>query len=253
MESQFGGGDAMINFKGKIIQSDEIVLALKKNIRLKEICQKIFYQEIIHKAVEERGICITPEEVQAESDQQRYENRLFRASDTFAWLADQLITAEDWEAGIRDRLMAEKLAQALFASEVEKYFTEHQLDFDQVSLYQIIVPYEKLAQEIYYEIQEDEISFYEAAHIYDIDPKRRCQCGYEGKFFRWDLKPELSAIVFSAAIGSVIGPLVIDQASHLLMVEEFIPAELTEERHQEILNRMFNEWLMTELNYRLNI
>uniref|UniRef100_A0A832M1V0 peptidylprolyl isomerase n=1 Tax=Oscillatoriales cyanobacterium SpSt-402 TaxID=2282168 RepID=A0A832M1V0_9CYAN len=242
----------MITFKGGNIESEEIISTLKKNIQIKEICQKIIYQRIINRAVEERGISVTPEDIQTVADQHRYENRLFRASDTFAWLTDQLITAEDWEAGIRDRLLAEKLAQCLFASEAKKYFAEHQADFDQVSLYRLVVPYEKLAQEIFYEIQEGEISFYEAAHIYDVDAQRRCNCGYEGKFYRWNLKPDVSAIVFGATPGNLIGPLVIDQTCHLLLIEESIPAELTAERYQEILNRMFSEWLATELNYLLS-
>ncbi|EKQ70921.1 parvulin-like peptidyl-prolyl isomerase [Leptolyngbyaceae cyanobacterium JSC-12] len=242
----------MITFKGGNIESEEIISALKRNVQIKEVCQKIIYQRIINQAVEERGISITSEEIQTVADQHRYEHRLFRASDTFAWLSDQMITAEDWEAGIRDRLLAEKLAQSLFANEAKKYFAEHQADFDQVLLYRLVVPYEKLAQEIFYEIQEGEISFYEAAHIYDVDAQRRYNCGYEGKFYRWNLKPDLSAIVFGSPPGNLIGPLMIDQTCHLLLVEECIPAELTSERYQEILNRMFSEWLTTELNYLLS-
>jgi hypothetical protein len=35
------------------------------------------------------------------------------------------------------------------------------------------------------------------------------------------------------------------------MVEEFVAAELTPERYQEILDRMFKEWLVSELNYMI--
>lgn len=242
----------MTNFKGEVIQPETITFALRKEMQIKEVCRKIFHQKIIDQAVEARGICLTPDEIQAEADRMRYENRLFRSSDTIAWLSDQLVTADDWEAGIRDRLIAQKLSQTLFSKEVERFFAENQLDFDQVLLYRFAVPYEQLAQEISYQIQEDEISFYEAAHLYDLDYQRRYHCGYEGKLYRRSLKPDLSAIVFSAIPGQVIGPLTIDQVSHLLMVEEFIPAELTPERHREILNRMFSEWLTSELNYLLN-
>lgn len=242
----------MINFKGKLIQADEIISALKRELQIKETCRKISCQKIIDKAVEEREIVVNPEEIQAEADRLRYENRLFRASDTHAWLTDQLITTDDWEAGIRDRLLTQKLSHHLFAQDVEKFFAANQLEFDQILLYRIVVPYEKLAQEIFYEIQESEISFYEAAHMYDVDQSRQNSCGYEGKFYRWNLKPDLSAIVFNTTPGNVVGPILIDQSSHLLMVEEFIPAELTPELRQEILDRLFNEWLTTELNYALN-
>lgn len=239
----------MTSFKGGNIEANQIILALKKNLQLKEICRSIAHQDIINQALVAKGITVTPEEIQVEADRMRYEHRLFRASDTLAWLSDQLISAEDWEAGIRDRLQSEKLAQALFSQEVERFFAENRSEFDQVVLYRIVVPYLQLAQEIAYQIEEEEISFYEAAHLYDTDDERRYQCGYEGKLYRWNLKPDVSAIVFSSPPGQVIAPIMIDQAAHLLMVEEFIPAELTPERHQEILARMFRDWLTTELNY----
>ncbi|BAU12318.1 hypothetical protein LEP3755_28470 [Leptolyngbya sp. NIES-3755] len=239
----------MTSFKGGDIEPDKIIFALKKSLQLKEICRSVAQQEIIEQAIAARGITVTPEEIQVEADRMRYENRLFRASDTLAWLSDQLISAEDWEAGIRDRLQADKLAQVLFSKEVERFFAENRSEFDQVLLYRIVVPYLQLAQEIAYQIEEEEISFYEAAHLYDMDDSRRYQCGYEGKVYRWNLKPDVSAIVFSTPPGQVSGPMLIDQAAHLFMVEEFVPAELTPERHQEVLARMFRDWLTTELNY----
>lgn len=242
----------MINFSGVAIELDEIIQFLKKDIRLKEVCQNIFYQKIIAKAAQERGVTVSPEEIQGEGNRQRHEKRLEKASDTLAWLADQMITPDDWEQGIRDRLLYKKFAESLFAKEVEKFFAQNRLNFDQILLYQIIVTDGKLAQELFYQIEEREISFYQAAHIYDIDEKRRQQCGCEGKLFRWNLNPDIATVVFGAEVGAVIEPLKTDLGYHLLMVEEFIPAQLTPERYQELLDGMFKEWLASELNYMLH-
>ena len=242
----------MIDFSGAFIELDEIVRWLKKKIQLKEVCQKILYQRIIEQAAQSRGLTVTPEEIQGDADRLRREKRLEKAADTLAWLAAQMITDDDWETGIRDRLLANKLAESLFTQEVEKFYAQNRLDFDQILLYQIIVPNDRIARELLYQIEEEEISFYHAAHLYDIDERRRQQCGYEGKLYRWSLKPDIAAVVFSAQPGQVIGPLQTEQGSHLLVSEEFIPAELTPERYQDILNRMFNEWLASELNYMLH-
>ena len=242
----------MIDFCGIPIESEEIVDFLKREMLLKEVCQKIVSQKIIKKAAAEREITVTPEEIQTEADSIRYGKRLEKASDTLAWLVDQMVTADEWEKGIGDRLLAKKLAEHLFDKEVEKYFAQNRLDFDQFILYQIVVPYEQLAQEIFYQIEEEEISFYEAAHLYDIDEKRRYFCGYEGKVYRWGFPPDIAASVFSASIGEVIGPLKTEQGYHLFMVEEFIPAELTPQRRQEIINRLSKEWLEGEFNYMLH-
>ncbi|HEY9606041.1 MAG TPA: peptidylprolyl isomerase [Allocoleopsis sp.] len=233
------------------IEPDEIVGFLKRNIQLREVYEKILQQSAIERVTRERGIAVTPEEIQDEAERQRRERRLEKASDTLAWLAAQKITPDDWEAGIRDRLLAQKLADHLFAKEVEKFFAQNRLDFDRVLLYQIIVTDFNLAQELFYQIEEREISFYEAAHLYDMDEKRRQQCGCEGKLDRWQFKPDIAAAVFGAPIGVAIGPLQTALGYHLFMVEEFIPAELTPQRYQDILDRIFKEWLTSELNYML--
>jgi parvulin-like peptidyl-prolyl isomerase len=242
----------MVNQSGRSITNDEIVCFLKAQIQYKEIGQKILSQRAVHRAVQERGITVTPDEIQVEADRQRLARRLEKASDTLAWLTDEMITPDDWEAGIKENILAKKLADDLFASEVEKYFAQNKLEYEQVLLYQIIVPYERLAREIFYQIEEEEISFYHAAHLYDIEKKRRELCGYEGKLNRRHLKADVAALVFAASPGEIIGPHKTDEGYHLFKVEEFISAELTQEHSQKIIQKLFTEWLVSEVNYLLH-
>jgi parvulin-like peptidyl-prolyl isomerase len=242
----------MPDFHGIAIELIDIENFLKQQLQLKEICQKILYQKIINKSAQEHNISVTPAEIQAIADRQRREKKLEKASDTFAWLGDQMISPEDWEAGIQDDLLAKKLSTTLFSREVERHFAENRPDFERAILYQMVIPYEKLAWEVFYQIEEEEISFYQAAHLYDIDEKRRLHCGYEGTVYRGQLSySSISSIVFQSRPKEIIQPLKIEEEYHLLMVEEFLPAELTEEVHQEILQKLFSEWLTNELNYLL--
>ncbi|MCT7972485.1 peptidylprolyl isomerase [Laspinema olomoucense] len=230
----------------------EIVNSLKKEIRLREVYQKILFQQIIERTSKDRGITVTPEEIQIEAEQFRAKNRLEKAADTLAWLEDCMISADDWEAGIRDRLLAQKLAQALFSKEVEKYFAENKINFEKILLYQIIVPYQKVAFELFYQIEEREISFYHAAHLYDIDARRRMVCGYEGTITRSQLIPDLAANIFRTPVGELGGPVKTEAGYHLFLVEELICAELTPEVREEIQNQIFNQWLTSELTYLLH-
>ncbi|MBW4612456.1 MAG: peptidylprolyl isomerase [Desmonostoc vinosum HA7617-LM4] len=234
------------------IEPEEIVNFLKSELNLKEVYQKILFQRVIHYAAKEQGIFVTTEEIEAEANRQRREKRLEKATDTLAWLAEQLVTPEDWETGICDRLLSQKLAEALFAQEVERFFFQNRLEFEQVLFYQIIVDSEQLAQEIYYQIEEDEISFYDAAHLYNINNHHREKCGYQGRFYRFDLHPDIAAAIFSKQPKQLIGPIKTSQGYHLFMVDEFIPAELTHSRYQEILNQMFQNWLDHELKILLS-
>ena len=234
-----------------LIESSEIIELLRQELQLKPFCQKVLQKKVIDKAAGERGLTVTPDEIQVVGDQLRREKRLEKAADTIAWLADQMISVEDLEAGICDRILSQKLAEHLFAKEVEKNFVQNKLQFDQIIFYQIVVTNLQLAREIFYEIQEGEISFFDAAHLYDIDENRRHLCGCEGKVYRWGLKPDIAVAVFSAKPGEVIRPIETSQGYHLCMVEKFLPAELTPERYQEILHNMFNEWLANEVNHLL--
>ena len=234
-----------------LIEANEIIQLLKQELQLKPFCQKVLQKKVIDKAAGERGLTVTPEEIQVVGDQLRREKRLEKAADTIAWLADQMVSVEDLEAGICDRLLTQKLAEHLFSKEVEKNFVQNKLQFDQIILYQIIVTNLQLAREIFYQIQEGEISFFDAAHLYDIDENRRHLCGCEGKVYRWGLKPDIAVAVFSAKPGEVIRPIETERGYNLFLVEKFLPAELTPERYQEILHNMFNEWLANEVNYLL--
>ncbi|MEG3899336.1 MULTISPECIES: peptidylprolyl isomerase [unclassified Microcoleus] len=239
----------MKDFSQPLIEANQIIKLLRQELKFKQFCQKVLQKKVIDKAARERGLTVTPEEIQAVGDQLRREKRLEKAADTIAWLADQMVSVEDLEAGICDRLLAQKLAEHLFSKEVEKNFIQKKLQFDQIILYQIVVTNLPLARELFYQIQEGEISFFDAAHLYDIDENRRDLCGCEGKVYRWGLKPDIAVAVFSAKPGEVIRPIETERGYHLCMVEKFLPAELTPERYQEILHNMFNEWLLNEVNY----
>ncbi len=234
------------------INSEEIINYLKSEMNLRQVCQKILYQRIIDNAAQERGIIVTTEEIEIEADRQRREQHLEKAVDTLTWLSEQFVSPYDWEVGIRNQLLAQKVAQTIFGQEVKKFFNQNRQEFDQVILYQLIVTSEKLAQELYYQIEEDEISFYDAAHIYDIDDNRRYKCGYEGTIHRWAIQANIGELVFSTPPKQLIGPLKSEQGYHLLIVEEFIIAELTPQRYEEILNKMFQQWLNSEVQYLLN-
>ncbi|RUR85026.1 peptidylprolyl isomerase [Chlorogloeopsis fritschii PCC 9212] len=242
----------MYNLPKIDINSEEIVNYLKSAMILRQVYQKILSQKLILDVAQERGIIITTEEIQDEADRQRREERLEKAVDTMTWLAEHFVSSDDWEVGIRNRLLAKKVAKALFSQEVEKFFIQNRLEFEQVILYQLIISDEKVSQEIYYQIEEGEISFYEAARLYDVDENRRKKCGYEGKLYRWALPSNINAIVFNAPPQQLIGPIKTERGYHLFIVEELIAAQLTPQIYEEILNNMFQQWLATEVECLLH-
>ena len=231
------------------MEPKEIIHCLKTELQLKKVCIKILYQRIIEKTAQQKGISVSTDEIEIEANRQRREKRLEKASDTVRWLEQHMLTPLDWEVGIRNNLLRQKLAITLFGKEVEQFFIQNRCKFEQVVLYQFVVSSEKLAQELYYQIEESEISFYQAARLHDIDENRRYKCGYEGKVYRWAVIPQIAPLVFNASPQQLVGPVKTDYGYHLFMVEHYIPAELTPKRYQEILDNMFQQWLDAELDY----
>lgn len=234
------------------IFADQIVAFTKQEMLYSGILKRIAHQEIIEQICDEHKIEIALEEIQARADEIRRAKRLEKASQTIAWLEGNMITEDEWEASIKASLLREKLADHLFNKEAEKYFAEHRSNYELVSLYHIVVPYRQLAQEILYQVEEEETSFFQAAHLYDVEERRRNYCGYEGKLCRWDLKPEVAAMVFGSPVGCPVGSIEIEDLFHLFLVEEFIEAELTPSRKQKIIEKLFQEWLERELIHRFH-
>lgn len=244
----------VINFHGITINSDEIAVYLKQQMSIREVCCQIMYARIIEQAANTRNITVTSEEINLEAEEIRRVKRLEKALDTIAWLEEEISSTDEWEIAIRKKLLAKKLARELFDPEAELYFNQNRLNYERFVVYQLVVPYEKLAQELFYRIEEEEISFYQAVHLYDIDEQRRNVCGYEGEVHRRDYPPDMAAAIFKnpITVGELIGPIRSEQGYHLFIIENYQPAELTSEIRQEIIDRLFQQWLSSEFNYLIH-
>jgi parvulin-like peptidyl-prolyl isomerase len=239
----------MARLSGVLIDNKQVVEYLRHEAKIKAVYQQILSRQIIARVAAEQGVTVSAEEIQAEADQFRYQNKLESASQTFDWLSDQLLTPDDWKEGIQERILTKKVAEHLFGEQVQTYFVQNKVQYEQAVLYRIVVPYQPLAQELFYQVEEEEISFFEAAHLYDLDERRRLTCGFEGKLSRWQLKPDIAARVFAAVPHEVVGLIQSEEGYELWMVEEFVEAELTPAVRQQILDQLFQEWLESELNY----
>jgi len=233
------------------ITAKEIINFLKQEQTLPEVIVKILSGKIVKEFAEQINPIITLEEIQDECHQFRTQHHLETSSDLIAWLVGRGLLYEEWEQIISDRLLAKKLAKHLFASQVEAYFMEHKSEFQEILLYQIIVPFERIATDLFYQIEEQELSFFEAAHLYDIDQRRRLSCGYSGWVSMAELDPELVEAILNGNVGEILPPVKTAAGYHLMLVEEVTQLDLTPEIQEKILDKLFENWLHLEVQYRL--
>ena len=229
------------------VSPEEIVHKIKLSFQLRSIIEGIAAHKIITNAAAEAGIEIEVEELQQVADQIRVTNNLQRSEDTWLWLEKHGISLEEFEESVYNRVISTKLAQHLFADQVEPFFVEHQLDYAGVVIYEVVLDDQDLAMELFYALHEGEMSFHEVARQYIQDVELRRAGGYRGIVSRRQLKPEISAAVFPANPPEIVKPIVTSQGVHLILVEEIIEPQLNDFLRQKILTDLFSAWLKQQI------
>ena len=228
------------------ITAEDILNQVKLSLQIPEIIQSIVSRKIITDGVAEAGIKVETEELQKAADMIRLSQKLLSAQDTFSWLEKNYLSIDDLEEIAYTSIISQKFVAHRFADKVEPYFYENQLDYAGVVMYEVILDDEDLAIELFYAIQEEEMSFYDVAHKYIQDVELRRKGGYRGVLSRKDLQPEVSAAVFAAKPPQVIKPIVTSKGVHLILVEEIIQPELDDNLHSTILAYLFDEWIQNQ-------
>ena len=229
------------------ISPEKIVEQIKLSCQLPSVIQGMLSRQIVLHASAEAGIKAEAQELQEAADSIRLANKLHKIEDTWLWLERHGLTVEEFEELVRDRVLSTKLAEYLFAGRVESFFVTNQLDFTQAAIYEVVLNDQDLAIELYYAISEGEISFPEVAHQYIQDKEKRRIGGYLGLVYRKQLKPEISAAVFSATPPSILKPIVTARGVRLIFVEEIIQPELDEQLRQKIMADAFAHWIKQQI------
>ena len=230
-----------------VVSQDEILHQIKLSCQIPTIVESIMTRKIIINSAQEFGIKVETKELQEAADSLRMLNQLESAETTWSWLQKHSLSLDDFEELVYYNVISSKLAEHLFADKVEKFFVENQLDYAQVVMYEVIFDDLDLAMELFYAIQEGEISFPEVAHQYIHDRELRRSGGYKGILNRIDLKPEISAAVFAVTPPQLLKPIVTYKGVHLINVEEIIKPELNQTLRLTIISHLFSEWLKQQL------
>jgi parvulin-like peptidyl-prolyl isomerase len=211
--------------------------------KIPELIEGILRRKIIEAQVKEARIEPTIVELQQAADRFRIDNQLASAEATNKWLEDRYLSVDDFEYIITQNLIADRLASHLFGDRVEQFFHQNLLDYSAAIIYEVMLEDRELAMELFYSLQEGDLSFANVAHQYISAPDLRRRGGYIGRVGRKQLRPEISAAVFAAKPPQLIKPVISAVGVHLIQVEEIIEPKLDERLHQQILAEMFDRWL----------
>lgn len=233
--------------KQMTVSPEEILYHIKISCQIPNILEAIATRKIIAETAAKEGITIATEELQQAADSLRLSYKLIKAEETWAWLEKHYLSLDNFEEIAEINLLSAKLAEHLFADKIEPFFYAHQIDYTAAVTYEIILDDEDLALELFYALQEGEITFQEVARRYVQHPELRRAGGYQGIRLRSDFRPEIASIIFASHPPQLLKPIISPKGAHLIMVEEIIKPELNEQRRLKIMGDLFTNWLRQQL------
>ena len=236
----------MMTINTEVTDAD-ILEQIKLSCKIPELTEQVMVKRIIQDEAEKAEIELGVSELQAAADNFRARNGLTSAKSTQMWLSINQLSLDEFENIIRLELLGNKLKDVVLADQVEKYFYQHQLEFDRVALSEVILENKELAMELYYAVREGEMKFSDIAGQYIKDVDLRRKGGYLGERQRKDLNPEMFSVFSAANPPQVIKPIASAQGFRLLWVEKIIKAELDEKLYGEIKNQLFVEYLRNKI------
>jgi PPIC-type PPIASE domain len=232
------------------ITSLDLLHQIKITGKVPELIAGILQQKILEKQAAQLDLEITDAELQVGADQFRAANQLDTIEATEKWLADRALSLDDFEQLVTMNLLTHKVAHHLFNDKVEPFFHQHILDYGGAVLLEVILDDYDLAIELFYAIQEGDMSIGEVARDYrkDLPPPND---GYRGLVKRRDMPPEISAAVFAIQPPQLLPPIKVAAKIHLILVTEILPPQLTPTLREQIRWDLFQGWLQEQVQQQL--
>ncbi|MBE9006589.1 peptidylprolyl isomerase [Fortiea sp. LEGE XX443] len=231
-----------------IISGEDILYQIKLSCQIPDMIEAIAIRKIIADAADKAGIKVETGELQQTADKMRLAKKLVKAKDTEAWLEKHYLSLNEFKELVQISLLSAKLANHLFAEQVEPFFFEHLLDYAASITYEVVLDDEDLAWELFYALQENKICFPDIAQRYIQEPELRRVGGYCGIRCRSNFSPAIADCVFTAHPPQILKPIVTQKGVHLIWVEEIIQPHLDEELRCKILREFFSAWLKQQLD-----
>jgi hypothetical protein len=229
------------------ISAQDILQQVKLSCQIPSVVEQIVTRKVVMDAAAEAGIKVEVEELQKAADQIRLISKLKTADETWEWLKKNCLSLDDFEEMVYTNVISGKLAQHLFADKIEPWFVEHQLDYAGAVIYEVVLDDEDLAMELFYALQEGEISFFEIAQQYIQDTELRRRGGYRGVVRRGEMKAEISAAVFGAKAPQVLKPIVTAKGVYLIWVEKVVKPLLDDKLQYQIISDLLGVWVKQQL------
>ena len=238
--------EVLIQVNGAEVLLSDIVrqLGVADNLRF---FNEFARRELIRQLARREGVCAAREDIQRKVDEWRYQHRLERVENTEAYLAKRGITLQDVTEDAEVRQLEYLLSEKIAKGQIESYFAQHTLAFDEAEICWIFHTDKGVIDEVDLQIRDDGADFYAMARRFSQDARTRSSSGFLGRVRRKQLPKGIAARVFAVSPGEILGPEKVSKGFALYLVQERYPATLNERTKKEIRKHLFNQWLQREV------
>jgi hypothetical protein len=162
------------------------------------------------------------------------------------WCQHEGYTPEYFKGVVVRELRVQKFKQLRFADQVESEFLRTKADLDQVEYSLIQLTDLALAQEVYFQLRDDGAEFAHLAQQYSLGSERQTG-GWVGPVSMSTLPVEIAMLFRHQQPGIVYGPVPVGNEFWIARLEQFSAARLTEATRTTLINRLYNQWLQTQV------
>jgi len=222
----------------RALRTDEIPTLLKRY----ELLPKFVEELAIDDAIAEYEC--TPEEKQQALLEICQKNQLANVEQQQQWMDDRGLNAREVELMATRSIRIQKYKEATWGKKVRRHFMDRKSGLDVVTYSLIRTQDVGLANELYYRLQEGEVSFEECAAKHSQGPEARTN----GKLGPVPLNrphPLISKLLSVSQPGQLWPPRTIPNSDWqvIIRLEEFVPAQLDDRMRQALLDDLYNTWL----------
>jgi parvulin-like peptidyl-prolyl isomerase len=163
-----------------------------------------------------------------------------------AWLTHFRMTPSQLEQQAIRFLKLEHFKQQQWGSKVEPLFLAQKQQFDQIIYSLLRTDRAEVAQELFFRLQDEEQTFAELVTEYSQGPEAQTG-GLVGPIEVARLHPTLAQLLTQRRPGQLCPPIKIEQWYVIARLEQHLPAALTPELRQRLVDHQFQEWMQAQI------
>jgi putative peptide maturation system protein len=236
----------LVRVNGRALAVDAAMACLDFIWDEASIIERLVNMCLIQEELEQSPVELTDAELQQAMDRFRSAKKLFKAEDTFRWLAQHGMSQEKLEEYVSEFAIVPKLRDRIAASRVEEYFSQHSAEFDAARVARFEVADEGQARDLAEQIRTGAQDFFVAAERAFFEAAERgvpLKANLFARIERRQAEPALRDQLFAAAPGQVLGPVAAESGNALVRLLALIPARLDEHTRTAIKDILFRDWL----------